>query len=126
MGWLLGALILVGVPFGWWVLGPRDRTSSAGIESVRGTATSTILVVTYMAGAEGCADPGGVQVEEDSDEVRLTASTINRDVRPFATTDCPAIGRLATSSVRLSAPLGDRQVTGITRGEHGAVPVQAP
>jgi hypothetical protein len=121
--WLLGALIVIGVPLGWWLLVPRDVASPTGIESVRGTPTSTILVVTYMAGAEGCADPGGVQVEEKSDEITLSASTINRHVRPFTTTLCPAIGRPATSSVRLSAPLGDRRVIDVTQGKRGAIPV---
>lgn len=126
IAWLAGTLFLIGVPLGWWLLVPRDLTSSTGIEMVRGTPTSTILVVTYTAGSPGCADPGGVQVEEKSTEIRLTASTIMRDMRPFTVRECLAMGIRATSSVQLSAPLGERRVIDTTRDGDGVITVEAP
>jgi hypothetical protein len=126
LAWLLGALILVGVPLGWWLLVPRDLTSSTTIDLVWGTPSSTVLVVTYTAGYAGCYDPGGVQVEEKPAEIRLTASTIMRDVLPYKPKDCPAIGISATSSVQLSAPLGTRRVIDTARGKDGVITVRAP
>ena len=124
LGGLLGALMLVGVPLGWWLLVPRDDSSTTGIESVRGTSGSMTLDVTYTAGSPGCAGPGGIQVQEETDEVRLTARTINRNVRPFSVTVCAAIGIPARTAVPLSAALGDRRVIDTTKDV--AVPVQAP
>jgi hypothetical protein len=116
---LLGVLLLVGASLGWWLLVPKDVTSSAGVDVVRGAPTSSALEVEYTAGYRGCADPGGVTAKETSDEVRLTAHTIMRQVRPFSTRLCPAIGLWAHSTVPLSQPLGDRRVIDTTRAARG-------
>ena len=125
VGVLLAAVLLVGIAAGW-LLVPRDQRSTTSIEVVRATATSTTLDVTYLAGAEGCADPGGVRVEENSGEVRLSASTLNRKVRPFTTTACPAIGISARTTVRLSTPLGTRRVIDTGRDPDGVIVLEAP
>jgi hypothetical protein len=125
VGALLAAVLLVGIAAGWLLI-PRDQRSTTGIDAVRGTPASTTLDVTYVAGAEGCADPGGVRADETSDEIRLTASTLNRRVRPFSTTACPAIAISARTDVRLSAPLGTRRVIDTSRDGDGIIVVQAP
>jgi hypothetical protein len=112
-------LVLIGAPLGWWLLTPRDVTSSASIDSVRGAPGSSTLEVYYTAGAPGCADPGGVTADEKAGEVRLTAHTILRQVRPFSTTLCPGIGLWAHGTVPLSTPLGDRRVIDTSRAANG-------
>lgn len=125
VGSLLGAGLLVGIVIGW-LLALRDVRSVAGIDAVRGIPGSTRLEVTYTAGHRGCADPGGVTVKELSAEIRLTASTINRDVRALETTACPTIGIPVNRTVHLAAPLGDRTVIDTSRSQNAALRVRAP
>lgn len=129
IGLLLGMLLLIGAALGWWLLVPRDVINTAGTDIVRGAPGSSTLEVYYTAGYRGCADPGGVTVQEKPDEVRLTAHTILRQVRPFSSTLCPAIGLWAHDTVPLSKPLSDRRVIDTTRAANGrdeVVVVQPP
>ena len=116
---LLGVLVLIGAPLGWWLLTPRDVTSTTTIDSVRVGSSTRQLSVTYRAGTPRCFAPAGVQVKESPREVRLTARTVHRDVKPFRAYACTLAEVSARSQVALTDPLGDRRVIDTSRAKDG-------
>jgi hypothetical protein len=123
-GLLLGVLLLVGAPLGWWAVS-RDEVATVRIQSVSAIGPSQ-LRVQFQTGHPSCYRPLPVRVAEHPDRVELTARTISPGLPPFQVRECPASAHRITRQVQLSAPLGDRAVIDTSRSDGAPLPVESP
>jgi hypothetical protein len=107
----------------------RARTGDTGavertvpIESV--TLEGPVLRVAFLVGSDGCGSSAGVVAEEADTAVRLTAK-VRYDTRDGRSI-CPLAGQRVTEEVRLSRPLGDRDLVDGKTGRPLAVPGPPP
>ncbi|WP_127125649.1 hypothetical protein [Georgenia sp. SYP-B2076] len=108
--WFVGSIVLVGVLVAIYAaLIGFDRVTGASVEGVAVTGDGHDLVVEYIGGRPGCGDPDHIDVEESAHAVVISAYTVARH-GTRAGFACPAEATPMLQTVRLRAPLGDREV----------------
>lgn len=114
--WLVTAIVLAGVAVGLYALVVGfDKVEPAPLSRVAEVGPRDVLVE-YVGGSPGCGDPHRVEVSETDDEVVVAAYVVVRHgTRLTASCDDEGVPMLQT--VRLGAPLGDRQVRDASRPE---------
>lgn len=113
--WLVGVLLLTGTGVITYsaVVGFSVRDTGA-VEAVTVLANDRDVVVRSVVGSPGCGNPSGVDVTETRGRVTLIART----VIPQGTRwdfSCDDADMVVFHTVRLSAPLGDRELIDGTR-----------